>query len=56
MKYRIIWSLTIAGLEASVKVSIAEGWKPIGGVAVCYILHAAASLNFYQAMTQEEEK
>jgi len=52
MKYRIVWDTTLQGLEGAVNLAVSAGWKPIGGVAVCYIL---PTLNFYQAMTKGEE-
>lgn len=52
IEYMVAFGATIPTLEMSVNGFIAEGWKPLGGVAV----DTSSGMPYLQAMTRESWK
>jgi hypothetical protein len=50
LKYQVVHGFSISELEKKVAVFIAQGWKPLGGVATAT---DNSHWEFYQAMTIE---
>jgi Domain of unknown function (DUF1737) len=54
MRYRVIEAKDVEGLEQDVNEHIAEGWQPLGGVAVVNSQANTYAWWFYQAMVRPD--
>ena len=54
MRYEVVHKYHLIDLENVVNQSIKEGWKPIGGIAMCS--STSDGFAFSQAIIKEEEK
>ena len=54
MRYRVIEAKDVEGLEQDVNEHLADGWQPLGGVAVVNSQANTYAWWFYQAMVRPD--
>lgn len=54
MKYKIVWHTSTIGLESLVNDKIAQGWEPLGGLAVLPRVKESDESVFLQTLIKEE--
>jgi len=54
MRYRLLEAKDVEGLEQEVNEHIADGWQPLGGVAVVNSQANTYAWWFYQAMVRPD--